>query len=894
MKWDNRKETRGCTAWYRKSDRKELTDYADPTDPECGGDHFEPKTPIIEFDQFKAKVRVNNKNKVFVQFDSGGEKTTELFLGSSKTDYTPTKASSYVKAALESINVDVKRGEPNRIIMAIKKRLQDEDFQEQLIKAETRQTKTESEPSEERCSRICIDDVSEIESGDGGVYLVKEQVGNGGETYETKIKVFTPLTVEQELSVDGMTIYQIKTSRKTYRGVATELLDYLRHEGVILARSKSQDVLNCLLQFSGCEKKQGHGAIGVYRNNNHPHLVVDPFCITTDQNTVVDRTREAEKEELTSEKVQKFLELIGYWHPYEIYPVMGLSVIAPFSLIFRSKVWIVPYLFHVSPESGIGKTATGRCFSEYLFGPKEVQADSYASPFRFCTLFDQGCLPQVVSEAERFPWGKMYPMLQSGAESEILDIRGLPNLDTRRYLSRAVLFFSGNALGITRKALLIRFIVVEYDRDAKNKRIEKKTELNQIIKQLRPIGFRIIEEAINHYPTIEAVFDEVEKLEYQISELYNFQDPRRSRIWALVYWGLKIWEHTAQKVGLEWEAPVVDDFVRSVVAPNEYRIFESVEAQHDSFLSFFYSWMNKNTYIENVDGERVERVKGDGDLYKLGEVNELEGAWITKSLLDEYRSDSRGQRVPIESLSDLAKAVGSKFGFNPDDIHMSQRFGVSGKVKKAVFVPFDNYDESNGQDQEKSGNSVEKRGDTLHGYKVTGDKDEGKNSSFNQRKQEDRDSLLPSFSYIEVAKVTGTGSHPSLLPTVPFCNQLKVTKNKGLNSSNNQSKDSEEIFKYCNQVTRKNISLYSHQIFNFSEAEDMKNNDSSRKDGSISTNGAYPVKHEVTELVKKCDRCGVESGALAKITYNDGTITYEHLTCLFKAYPEYKEKFRGL
>lgn len=651
-------------------------------------------SPSLKFEKFTARVRVKG-GKVFAYFENENGPTVELYLGSSKTDYIPNKATSNVRAALESIDVEVERGEPNKIIMQIKQKLQSKESQDQLAKAEV---ETKEPEALKYAHRIKVDDTTEIESTGKGVFIVKEQE-KGGKIYENKTKVFTPLSVEQELSVDGMTIYQVRTERKAYRGVATELLDYLRQEGVILARNKAPDVLNCLLQLTDCEKKVGHGAIGVYPNGKNLQLVVDPFTITRDQEAIVSNTRQAQAEKLTRKKVENYLKLIDFWHDYEIYPVMGLSVIAPFSLIFRQMGWIVPFLFHVSPEPGLGKTETQRCFSEKLFGLKEVQANAYESPFRFCTLFDQACLPQTVAEAEKFNWKKMFPLLQSGAEQWLLDVRGLPSLDTRRYLSRAVLLFSGNALGITRKPLLIRFIVLEFDRNAKDERIEKRGELRKIIRQLRPIGFRIVEEGLNHYQSIEDIVNEVEEIEEAISERYNFDDARRSWVWALPYWGLKLWELVAQKVGVNWRAPQIDEFVRDVVTPSEYRIFESVEAQHDSFLSFFYSWMTKNTYTEKIDGESVERVKGDGELFKRGEVEEYQGAWITKSLLDEYRNDSRGQRVPIESLSDLARAVGSKYGLNPElgrEIYKNKRF--TDTVQKAVFVPYD--DKSGGSDED--------------------------------------------------------------------------------------------------------------------------------------------------------------------------------------------------
>lgn len=229
-------------------------------------------------------------------------------------------------------------------------------------------------------------------------------------------------------------------------------------------------------------------------------------------------------------------------------------------------------------------------------------------------------------------------------------------------------------------------------------------------------------------------------------------------------------------------------------------------------------------------------------------------AWITKSLLDDYRNDSRGQRVPIESLSDLSKAVASKFGLRPDEVYMSQRFGVSGKVKKAVFVPFEE------EDREKTDVDTNIRGGTPDGYMVTGNKDGGENPPLTQPRQENGDPMLPESGYIDGYRVTegeSKPSNPSVVTLKTQCNFGKVTQNKCAEGSINQSRDSEDTPQKCNHVTKVTTPPYNHDNTGFIQ----------------------PLKSP-----GKCELCG-EDGANVKSKIGEETII-AHRECVLDQYPQ--------
>ncbi|RLI79632.1 hypothetical protein DRP04_08985, partial [Archaeoglobales archaeon] len=80
------------------------------------------KTTTIEFREFKAISEIR-QGKIFVKFQNDGNETVPVCIGAIDSDWMPKDAPSNVKAALESIGVRVKRGEPRRLIMQIKAEL---------------------------------------------------------------------------------------------------------------------------------------------------------------------------------------------------------------------------------------------------------------------------------------------------------------------------------------------------------------------------------------------------------------------------------------------------------------------------------------------------------------------------------------------------------------------------------------------------------------------------------------------------------------------------------------------------------------------------------------------------------------------------------------------------
>lgn len=112
---------------------------------------------------------------------------------------------------------------------------------------------------------------------------------------------------------------------------------------------------------------------------------------------------------------------------------MGLSALAPFSYVLRDKGMMVPYIYHVSQDSGLGKSELMRIFTTKLFGHTLLTSDSIASSFRLSDALDSFGGLLGVEEAESFKWERFSPHLQAAAEQPHQDSRGTGSLNMRPY-----------------------------------------------------------------------------------------------------------------------------------------------------------------------------------------------------------------------------------------------------------------------------------------------------------------------------------------------------------------------------------------------------------------------------------------------------------------------------
>jgi len=539
--------------------------------------------------------------------------------------------------------------------------------------------------------RIEISDNEDIILDKDGVILCKWHEKNGipqiSRTRKVIIGKFRPL---RRLELDGETLFEVETTRK-FRGNAEEILAQLKREGVIVHKARASDAINALLSGLDLPVEKGHATFGVFKTESGElELCLEPQPRSDSQNRVKIQISRKIHTEATVDHLIAWLRLSEFWHMYELYPVMGLAAIAPFALVLRDAGVLVPYLYHVSPESGLGKTELLRLFTRRLFGNEVLSTDAIKSDYRLADTLDSFGGLIAIEEAENLPWERFSPHLQLAAEQPLQDARGTGSLGMRPYWSRAVLGFSGNCFPTRRKALLVRFIMVEFDRSSlrERRKLENRKRLKNIVKQLKPIGWHLIKAEINTVNTVEKLIERIESHEERIEELYsgNFEDPRRAMIWAVVYEGLQAWQRFAEQMKVNWQAPDYEEFVNEVVTVIEANAFAQVEAPVAQFIAWWHAW--KATHTSHVDG--VEVIKGHGEIWREYEVmvdgKKINGDVVTRAVLDLYERENRHRGgLAVLTLGDLNKGVEALYGIPASSLPASAR--ISGKKFKVAFVP---------------------------------------------------------------------------------------------------------------------------------------------------------------------------------------------------------------
>src|SRR2546427_2132250 len=382
----------------------------------------------------------------------------------------------------------------------------------------------------------------------------------------------------EQLDVEGDRLFSVDLGgNKPVTMDATEIFKSLQRGGRTVGKSYSENlrVLNTIL-YDATEGKVRHvrATLGIYADpEGRLELCTAPHPVKQEQEEVCRDAGRALKRQTNAGDVQGYLDFATKFRPHEVLPAMGLGAIAPFALPLRERGVLVPHWYAWSPQSGLGKSRVAEAFSERLYARSAETGDALNSPFRFPVDMEAAGLPLCVNEADRLDPRKVGPALKTSAEQAILGKRGTPDLGHVTYRSRGVFLFTGNALSITSRPELARVLVSRFDDSAYRERRMRaaRSTFDALFNSLPPVGFELVRAGVERFPTIGDLLKEIERTRGEIEEnfLGPLSDTRRAQAHAVMYVGLKIWEHFARKVGLSWTCPTISAFVRDVVVPIE-------------------------------------------------------------------------------------------------------------------------------------------------------------------------------------------------------------------------------------------------------------------------------------------------------------------------------------
>jgi hypothetical protein len=475
-----------------------------------------------------------------------------------------------------------------------------------------------------------------------------------------------------------------------------DLLDDLRGRGAILLKSRAQDALSAVATGMVEHTETRHATYGVYADGDLLRLCEDPQTVKDEQAKTWEEVKPNIQTEASKERIETYVEMIKAWHPFEVLPAFGLALAAPFTPVLRREGVLVPHIFHYAPESDLGKSLVALVASLKLFGVSEISGEGIDSQFRLAAELDSVALPIAVDEADKLN-NRVLPIVKESAERWICAKRGTKELGMIRYASRGVLIMTGNELPTQSESVLKRILTVRFDASAKRARRMKAQEVRKTFNALKPIGFDLVRRYMLEHPdkagllaTIQGYASEIEAARVE------WASPQRPSAWAVVYFGLKIFEKGCRAVGIAWEAPATRDFVESVVDPVEATTWESRRTNVERFVDFFEMW--RTTHTRRVQGthESWNEVQGKDEIWKetalvvSGET--VEGFYVTSPLLDEYnRQHTRLPGEGIPSLKELAIQGADQAGIPNDQVLDSSHkqcplVKFSGHPKRSAFV----------------------------------------------------------------------------------------------------------------------------------------------------------------------------------------------------------------
>jgi len=509
-------------------------------------------------------------------------------------------------------------------------------------------------------------------------------VFNPGEKSERERCVLTgcvrPLA---RLRVDGEVYYRWEVDGEEMTAKVDDFLDRLRGEGRILCRSRAQDVLSAVASgmVEGTEERRA--TYGVYADGDELQLCEDPLPVKDEQTHVWEQVREQVGRTATKEEIQAYIDMLDLWYLYEVLPALGLGLAAPYTPVLRTTGCFVPHLFHYAPESDLGKSLVAQMASQRMFGIEEISGEGIESHYRLAAHLDSIALPLCVEEADKLK-ESLLPIVKSSAEQWIAAKRGTKELTMERYSSRAVLIMTGNTLPTEAESVLKRILTVRFDSSARGERRRNARVARGKFEELRPIGFWLERNYLAKYPSRKELLEAVRRYADLIAAARpKWESPRRPQAWAVVYLGLTILEEGCRTVGIEWEAPSTEEFVRSVVDPVERSTWESRRTNVERFVDWFEMWRSGHTRtISGTEGFSHE-TQGEDEIWKEGTIDVgdevREGFWITSPLLDDYNKHARpGEQ--IHTLKELAVQAADAAGI-PYDLVLETKTGTVNKVK---------------------------------------------------------------------------------------------------------------------------------------------------------------------------------------------------------------------
>jgi hypothetical protein len=519
------------------------------------------------------------------------------------------------------------------------------------------------------------------------IYRIQRSLNDG--LTETPV-IAMPCSVTQVVMVEGAERVDAQAPGPI-SGTFEELYSALKRTGRILDRRHGQDMLAQLTQDVrtrlGVEAGRETYEVYVDKPSGRMSTPVRAFPQPNDQAEEWAHLSKILDYKPTTDEWEAFLEFEQHFTPKEVLPAKAACAYAPFARLLRSHRKIVPSPFHVSSNSGSGKTATAEAYSKRAWGRDNIPGKDLNSDFRFAYYLSGACTTLTVEEAESFDWEKHGATIKHALESDNVASRGRKDLSMVRYPSRRVLIFTANHLPALGGPTLARLFVVRFSEDRRNVSRDQQTSFDAAESRLGPVGPSLAQAGLRLWRTPDDLLQALEETAHDVEETYGarFSDNRRARCWALAYLGLRAWEEASGGIHV---APRVDEFVNQVVRPVE---LDALSFRQDR-LATFRGWFDRYR-AEKPMGGGQELLWAHEEWTSPATSRSYKGFLITRGLLDEYDRQMRSTPgLQVGRLAELARLVAEAYPVPLDQLVDEQGIAPrsrfeGGRQQRAVWIP---------------------------------------------------------------------------------------------------------------------------------------------------------------------------------------------------------------
>ena len=425
---------------------------------------------------------------------------------------------------------------------------------------------------------------------------------------------------------------------------------------------------------------------------------LDPRSQTDDQKIIFDKIGPYLKANellvpLRTKDLAPYVVFNNYYHPYEIYPIVGSSMITPFSSFVKGDRHILANIIIYTPEVTVGKTTAVAGWTESMWANPVEKADSFNSVFRYTSRLSAASLAMGVDEIEALHQS-IQSAMKTDAERTTGGRRGTRDQKINVYSALGSVIGSSNVQPINKVPVAKRHVIIHAadDLETLTKIAGQVEEYNENYALLRTIGYRILHELMSlMYSQVVTKRTFLENLHKNIGALrrlpgIRWHDPTRPDTWGVLLTGVELWEaacdlhdlptryfhfHLGNEEAVEKSlVETCERFYREVIAPNEITTFEMKVAPIVEFLSWFTWLRGERTYnrrVRDADGDFIDvpEVRGSEELYVECELP-LPGFKVGRAVLTKFKE--KHADVPISDLKQLTTQAAIYAGLDPTDV----------------------------------------------------------------------------------------------------------------------------------------------------------------------------------------------------------------------------------